>query len=75
MNIEDLINILKTVQHCHLRLFDYAQLILGEDGRPDHEKVMFYAKELTEATDEAKAYAKETRSAVACLKKIAHSQS
>ena len=75
MDTRDLINILKTVPPCHLRLFDYAQFIIGEDGEPDREKVIFYAKEMTEAVSEAEAYAKATRSVLEWLGRLAHSQS
>lgn len=75
MDSEDLIKILKAVPPCHLRLFDYAQLVLGEDGEPDSEKVVFYAQEMTEAVSEAEAYAKATRSVIEWLGKLAHSHS
>ena len=58
---------------CHLRLLDYARLVIGEDGEPDIEKVAFYAKEMTEAISEAEAYSKATRRAVEWLKRLAHS--
>lgn len=75
MNNEELINILKALPAVHLRLLDYAQLITSEDGEPDMEKVIFYAREMTDATQEAEAYAKATRKAVECLKVLGHSQS
>jgi len=75
MDIPDLIKILKTVPPCHLRLFDYARLVLGEDGEPDSEKVVFYAQEVAEAVSEAEAYANATRSVVEWLGKLARSHS
>lgn len=75
MDNRQLINILKSLPASHLRILDYAQLIIGEDGEPDMEKVVFYAKEMTDATQEAEAYAKATRQAVECLKRLGHSRS
>ena len=75
MDTRDVINILKKLPPCHLRLLDYAQLVIGEDGEPDMHKVTLYAKEMTEAVTEAEAYTKATRSVVEWLKRLAHSQS
>ena len=71
MDSQDVINILKKLPPCQLRLLDYAQFVLGEDGEPDMHKVTLYAKEITEAVTEAEAYAKATRSVVEWLKRLA----
>ena len=71
MDTPDVINILKTVPPYHLRLFDYAQLVIGDDGNPDRQKVTFYAKEMTEACSEAEAYVRATRSVVGWLRTLA----
>jgi uncharacterized protein YlzI (FlbEa/FlbD family) len=67
MDSRKVIEILKTLPECHLRLIDYAQLVIGENGNPDMEKVSFYSKEIAEAISEAEAYSKATRSAIVCL--------
>ena len=75
MDTQDVIDILKRLPPCHLRLLDYAQLVLREDGEPDMHKVTLYAKEMTEVVSEAEAYVKATRSVVEWLKRLVHSQS
>jgi hypothetical protein len=67
MESQDIVRILKTLPECHLRLIDYAQLVIGENGNPDMDKVSFYSKEIAEAISEAEAYSKATRSAIVCL--------
>ena len=75
MDTQNVIDILKRLPPCHLRLLDYAQLVLGEDGEPDMHKVTLYAKEMTEAVSEAEAYAKATWSVLEWLRRLVHSQS
>lgn len=67
----DLIRILKGVPPARLRLLELCHKVIGKTGDIDPEKVAFYSKEITEATDEAEQYSKETREAVRCLRELA----
>jgi len=67
MNSEELINALKTVPECRLRLIELAWKVVGEDGEVDPTKIAFYHKEITEAIKEAEAYREQTKEIVRCL--------
>ena len=75
MNTSDLIQALRKVPYCRLRLIELAWEVVGDDGSPDPEKLTFHSKELKEAIDEAEAYVQATREAVQCLREMGHSKS
>lgn len=74
MNSNDLIKILREVPQFRLRLIELAWELVGEDGL-DPGKVTFYAKELTEAIEEAESYSRATKEVVRCLRYTDRSQS
>ena len=67
MKNKDVIRVLKTVPEVKLRIIDLAWKVVKEDGSIDPEKLLFYQKELEEATNEAEAYAQATKEAIRCL--------
>jgi hypothetical protein len=71
----DLVRMLREVPPFRPRLIELTWKAVGEDGALDINKVTFYAKEITEAIEEAHAYAKDTKEMVRCLRRMAHSQS
>jgi len=71
METGDLIRILKEVPETKLRILDLCPELIGKDGNIDPGKVVFYSKELTEATKEAEKYSRETKEAVRCLSELA----
>jgi len=74
MDTCDLISALKAVPEFRLRLIELAWEVTGDDGSLDLKGLAFRAKELEEAVDEAKAYARATREAVECLIAMVRSQ-
>ena len=75
MNTSDLIQALRKVPECRLRLIGLAWKVIGDGGSPDQEKLAFHGKELGEAIAEAEAYAHATREVVRCLREMGHSKS
>lgn len=67
MNTSDVVQVLRKVPHCRLRLIGLAWEVVGDDGKPDPQRLAFRGKELGEAIDEAQAYAQATREVVQCL--------
>ena len=73
MKTSDIIQALRKVPRCRLRLIELAWEVVGDDGSLDPEKLTFRGKELKEAIDEAEAYAQGTKEAVQCLKETGRS--
>jgi len=71
--MDNLIEALKQVPEVRLRLIDLAWQVVKDDGSLDADQLLMMAKELQEATDEARAYAESTRKAVSCLKSMGRS--
>lgn len=60
----DLVQALKEVPECRLRLLEIAREVLNEKGVLDTDLAANRSKEIAEASEEAEAYAKETHDAV-----------
>lgn len=67
---QQVIEILGQVPEKRLYIFEVASKLVREDGSVDPDKVAFYAKELKQASEEARAYITETGEAVQCLKDL-----
>lgn len=63
----NLVEILKGVPECRLRLIDLAHKVVGDDGKVDLNRLAFHSKEIGEAIKEAEAYREATREAIRCL--------
>ena len=75
MDAAGLISVLQSVPECKLRLIALASEVTRDDGSLDADKITFLAKELKEAVDEAKEYARNTQELVICLVQLARSSS
>ena len=73
MHTAELIRALRQVPQARLRLIEPAREVVREDGTLDSERLAFFSKELLEAIDEARAYARATKETVQCLKTLARS--
>jgi len=63
----NLVEILKGVPECRLRLIEISWKLVGDEGKIDHHLLAFHSKEIKEAIKEAEMYQKATREAVKCL--------
>ena len=73
MDTEQIVEILRQLPEVRLRVLDLAWMVTRDDGSVDREKLLFHARELEEAFQEARAYAEATRESVRCLKSIPRS--
>jgi hypothetical protein len=71
----ELARVLRSVPECKLRLIALAAEVTRDDGSLDADKITFLDKELKEAVDEAKEYARNTQELVTCLVQLARSSS
>ena len=73
MNVPDLVRVLEGLPETRLRLIDLAWEVVDDEGAIDPDKVALNYKEISEAMDEAQAYAQATEKAVLCLNVLARS--
>lgn len=73
MDSNRMIRLLDSLPACRLRLIELASEVIGDDGKPDAERIAFRNLEIQEAIAEARAYSKATGEAVKCLDKLARS--
>jgi len=69
MNVQELIEALKEVPECRLRIIELAWKVT-EDGEIKPELVAFHSEELKEAAKEVEIYIEQTREAIECLMKL-----
>lgn len=67
---EEFIEVLSQVPEKRLYIFEVARKLVREDGSVDPDRVAFYAKELKQASEEARAYISETGEATGCLRDL-----